>query len=220
MSDRIYSHRDLIVYQKSFSAGKRIFELSRSFPREEMYSLTDQVRRSSRSVSANIAEAWRKRRYEKHFCSTLNVAEAEAAETQVWIEYAAAHGYLDEETASKANGFYEEILRMIVTMIHGSSNWCDLKSKEGRKSGSLGDGERSSLGDGESGSRGVREDLSDYRIEDELPLIDQARIFSHTPPLPDSQTPPLPDSPSPPLPDSQTPPLRVSLSENSEPDDA
>ena len=71
MSDRIDSHCDLIVYQKSFAAGKRIFELSKSFPREEMYSLTDQVRRSSRSVSANIAEAWRKRRHEKHFCSTL-----------------------------------------------------------------------------------------------------------------------------------------------------
>ncbi|WP_286177977.1 four helix bundle protein, partial [Stieleria mannarensis] len=98
--------------------------MSRLFPREEMYSLTDQLRRSARSVSANIAEAWRKRRYEKHFCSTLNVAEAEAAETQVWIEYASAHGYLDADTTEQAIQFYEEILRMIVAMIHGSSKWC------------------------------------------------------------------------------------------------
>lgn len=174
MSDRIYSHRDLIVYQKSFSAGKRIFELSRSFPREEMYSLTDQVRRSSRSVSANIAEAWRKRRYEKHFCSTLNIAEAEAAETQVWIDYAAAHGYLDEKTAAKANDYYEEILKMIVAMIHGSASWCDLRTKR--------DGD----GDGESGSRGVGEMGSEYQTFDANPIINQEALLSQTPPLPDS----------------------------------
>lgn len=187
MSDRIDSHCDLIVYQKSFAAGKRIFELSKSFPREEMYSLTDQVRRSSRSVSANIAEAWRKRRHEKHFCSTLNIAEAEAAETQVWIDYADAHGYLDDETASKANEYYEEIIRMIVKMIHGSSSWCDLKSKGHR----------------ESGSGGVREQGSYYATDGEDPVIDQRHLLSPSPDLPvspsnppSSQTPSLPDSPS------------------------
>lgn len=172
MSDRIYSHRDLIVYQKSFSAGKRIFELSKGFPREEMYSLTDQVRRSSRSVSANIAEAWRKRRYEKHFCSTFNIAEAEAAETQVWIDYAAAHGYLNEKTAAKANDYYEEILKMIVTMIHGSASWCDLRTRGN--------------GEGESGSLGVGEVGSEYRTFDENPIINQEALLSQSPPLPDS----------------------------------
>ncbi|TWU39874.1 hypothetical protein Q31b_31890 [Novipirellula aureliae] len=168
MKERVRNHRELIVYQKSFAAGKRVFELSKAFPREEMYSLTDQVRRASRSVSANIAEAWRKRRYEKHFCSTLNIAEAEAAETQVWLDYAAAHGYLDEATAAKANEYYEEILRMIVKMIHGSSNWCDLKSK------------------GESGSRGAGEQGSDYRTDDEYVVVDQHKLLSPSPDLPDS----------------------------------
>ncbi len=173
MSDRISSHRDLIVYQKSFAAGKRIFELSKSFPREEMYSLTDQVRRLSRSVSANIAEAWRKRRYEKHFCSTLNIAEAEAAETQVWLDYATAHGYLDEKTAAKANDYYEEILRIIVKMIYGSSHWCSFERK----------------GDGGPERRGTREQGSGYQTEDGFPVIDQLSLLSQTPDLPDSPSP-------------------------------
>ncbi|QEG41841.1 four helix bundle protein [Roseimaritima ulvae] len=164
MSDRIYSHRDLIVYQKSFAAGKRIFELSRSFPREEMYSLTDQVRRSSRSVSANIAEAWRKRRYERHFCSTLNIAEAEAAETQVWLEYAAAHGYLDQKTAKQANDFYDEILRMIVSMIASPEKWC-----VGRE-------------DKERGRQGVKEQGTPY-VFAEAPEIDQSDLISLSPAL-------------------------------------
>ncbi|QDV83769.1 four helix bundle protein [Planctomycetes bacterium TBK1r] len=124
----VKGHRDLIVYQRSFAAGKRVFELSKAFPREEMYSLTDQVRRSSRSVSANTAEAWRKRRFEKHFRSTLNIAEDEAAETQVWIEYAAAHGYLDASTARQADEYYEEIIKMLVAMILKSDQWCSVSS--------------------------------------------------------------------------------------------
>ncbi len=160
MNERIRTHRDLIVYQKSFSAGKRIFELSTLFPREEMYSLTDQVRRSSRSVSANIAEAWRKRRYEKHFCSTLNVAEAEAAETQVWIEYAAAHGYLDSETTKLAIAFYDEILRMIVAMIHDSEKWCvDFKEKR-------------------VGESGVKEFRKQYWKVDDCPVLSQESLLA------------------------------------------
>ena len=80
----IKTHRDLVVYRASFDLAMRIFEESKSFPKEERYSLTDQVRRSSRSVCANLAEAWRKRRYEASFISKLSDAEAEAAETQVW----------------------------------------------------------------------------------------------------------------------------------------
>lgn len=165
MSNGIRTHRDLIVFQKSFAAGKRIFELSKSFPREEMYSLTDQVRRSSRSVSANIAEAWRKRRYEKHFCSTMNVAEAEAAETQVWIEYAAAHGYLDAQTSSQAIEYYDEILRMIVAMVHESPKWC-VGFKERRVK--------------EKGSEGVEEIGANYLIDLEMPSIDQFALLSPT----------------------------------------
>lgn len=168
MDGRISTHRDLIVFQKSFAAGKRIFELTKSFPREEMYSLTDQVRRTSRSVSANIAEAWRKRRYEKHFRSTMNVAEAEAAETQVWIEYAAAHGYLDAQTASQAIEYYDEILRVIVAMIHESSKWC--------------------IGvTGSSDDQTIKETNSQYKIESDTPTIDQNHLISPT-----SQTPTSP----------------------------
>ncbi|EMI22622.1 S23 ribosomal protein [Rhodopirellula maiorica SM1] len=178
MSERIRTHRDLIVYQKSFAAGKRIFELSRSFPREEMYSLTDQVRRSSRSVSANIAEAWRKRRYENHFCSTMNVAEAEAAETQVWIEYASVHGYLDAETTKQAIEFYDEILRMIVAMIHDSSKWC-VDFKQGVKES----------GAGKVKEPRVKESSTSYGLQNDCPAIDQQLLLTPTSPSPNSFTP-------------------------------
>ncbi|TWU50652.1 hypothetical protein Poly51_39450 [Rubripirellula tenax] len=172
MNDRICSHRDLIVYQKSFSAGKRIFELWGAFPREEMYSLTDQVRRSSRSVSANIAEAWRKRRYEKHFCSTLNIAESEAAETQVWFEYAAAHGYLEQKTAEQANDFYDELLRMIVSMIASPEKWYIGKreSKTRREE------------DTERAEKGVNEVIAAYLVND-APEIDQFDLLIPSPTL-------------------------------------
>ncbi len=85
MNKRIITHRDLDVYQKAFATAMRIFEISKFFPKEEIYSLTDQIRRSSRSVNANLAEAWRKRRYEAAFISKLSDAESEAAETQVKV---------------------------------------------------------------------------------------------------------------------------------------
>jgi four helix bundle protein len=87
MGERIKTHGELEVYQMGFGAAMRIFELTKRFPKEETYALTDQIRRSSRSVCSNIAEAWRKRRYEAAFVSKLNDAEAEAAETQVWVEF-------------------------------------------------------------------------------------------------------------------------------------
>jgi four helix bundle protein len=80
------SFRDLVVYQKARAVAKRVFVITKKLPREEMYSLTDQVRRSSRSVGARIAEAWAKRRYEKHFVSKLTDADGEQQETQHWIE--------------------------------------------------------------------------------------------------------------------------------------
>src|SRR4051794_8220680 len=98
MAEKIVFHRDLKVYQRAFDSAMRIFAETKHFPREETYSLTDQIRRASRSVCANIAEAWRKRRYEAAFVAKLNDAETEAAETQVWLEFATACEYLSPET--------------------------------------------------------------------------------------------------------------------------
>ena len=97
MSEKIQSHRDLRVYQKAFDTAMDLFELSKRFPKEETYSLTDQIRRCSRSVCANLAEAWRKRRYPAAFVCKLCDSEGEAAETQVWIEFAVKCGYLESE---------------------------------------------------------------------------------------------------------------------------
>ena len=101
MATKIENHTDLLVYQKAFDAAMRIFELSKSFPQEEKFSLTDQIRRSSRSVCANLAEAWRKRRYEAMFISKLADSEGEAAETQVWLEFAGKCKYLKREEAAE-----------------------------------------------------------------------------------------------------------------------
>lgn len=119
----INRHTELDVYKLSFSAAMDVFRESKSFPKEETYSLTDQVRRSSRSVNANLAEAWRKRRYEAHFISKLSDAETEAAETQVWMQFAVECGYL---TASKARSIYktyDSIIAMIVAMINKPEPW-------------------------------------------------------------------------------------------------
>jgi four helix bundle protein len=89
--------QDLLAYQKSFTLAMKVFELTKSFPREEMYSLTDQIRRSSRSVPANIAEAYRKRIYPRHFQSKLTDSDAENSETQVWLEFALKCNYINEE---------------------------------------------------------------------------------------------------------------------------
>ncbi|TWU15141.1 four helix bundle protein [Allorhodopirellula heiligendammensis] len=162
MSDRIYSYCDLIVYQKTFSAGERSFELSKEVPQEEMYSLTDQVRRSSRRVSANLAEIWRKRRYEKFFCSTLNIANAEADETQVWIDDAAAHGDPDASTLKKACEYYDEILRTIVQMIASPKTWCIRKSPRDE--------------DAESRRQGVQGSFDRHEAE-EAPIINQPELL-------------------------------------------
>ncbi|MCB8926902.1 MAG: four helix bundle protein [Ardenticatenaceae bacterium] len=123
LAQKIQTHNDLEVYQRAFSAAMTIFELSKQFPKEETYSLTDQIRRSSRSVCANLAEAWRKRRYEKAFISKLSDAESEAAETQVWLEFAVKCNYLDRETAASLYLIYDGILATIVGMINHPSAW-------------------------------------------------------------------------------------------------
>ena len=119
----IRTHRDLDVYKMAFEAAMQIFEKSRSFPIEERYSLTDQVRRSSRSVCANLAEAWRKRRYEASFLSKLSDAEAEAAETQVWLEFALKSGYLSENILQELSVAYDNILGKIVSLINNPQQW-------------------------------------------------------------------------------------------------
>ena len=111
-------HRDLEVYRMAFEAAMRIFELSRGFPVEERHSLTDQMRRSSRSVAANLAEAWRRRRYPASFVQGLNRCEAEAAETQVWLEFAVKCGYLDREQGRLLYAEYDHIIGKLVNMIN------------------------------------------------------------------------------------------------------
>ena len=116
-------HTDLEVYLRSFAAAMKLFELSRKFSVEERYSLTDQVRRSSRSVSANTAEAWRKRRYPAAFVSKLSDAEGEAAETQTWIQFAVSCGYLEAEVGRPLYSEYDEIIAMLVHMITHPDDW-------------------------------------------------------------------------------------------------
>jgi len=119
----IRRHTDLEVYRRAFAAAMRIFELTKSFPKEELYSLTDQIRRSSRSVCANLAEAWRKRRYEAALISKLGDSEAEAAETQTWIQFAVECGYLPREIAAELYAEYDAILGMIIQMITHPEDW-------------------------------------------------------------------------------------------------
>ena len=120
---KITRHTELQVYQKAFSVGMQVFRLTQEFPQEERYSLVDQVRRSSRSVCANLAEAWRKRRYEAAFISKLNDSEAEAAETQVWIQFAVECQYLDPETARMLYSEYDEVIAILTQMIKHPTQW-------------------------------------------------------------------------------------------------
>lgn len=114
---RIRHFRKLDVYRMAMGAAMEIFDRTKGFPVEERYSLTDQVRRSSRWVCANIAEAWRKRRYANAFVAKLSDAEAEAAETEVWLEMVVRCGYLDAAKAAELEGEYEYMLGKLVTML-------------------------------------------------------------------------------------------------------
>ena len=120
---KIIRHQELDVYKKALDAAMELFELTKQFPKEELYSLTDQIRRSSRSVCANTAEAWRKRRYEAAFIAKLNDAEGEAAETQTWLEFAVKCNYLERERAVNLFMAYDEILAMLVSMIMNAEKW-------------------------------------------------------------------------------------------------
>ncbi len=130
MANKIENHTDLVVYQKAFDAAMKVFELSKAFPQEEKYSLVDQVRRSSRSVCSNLAEAWRKRRYEGAFISKLSDAEGEAAETQVWLEFAVKCKYMTREQATPLYQNYAEIIRTFVGMINHPETWIIRKTNK------------------------------------------------------------------------------------------
>jgi len=116
--------KELRVYRQGFAAAGRIYALSKGWPKEERYSLTDQIRRSSRSVCANIAEAWRKRRYPAHFVSKLSDADSEAAETQVWLDFALDCGYINQETRDELYATYENVAGGLVNMMSNPDTWC------------------------------------------------------------------------------------------------
>lgn len=124
MGERINSFRDLNVYQISFKLQQDVFEISKLFPSEEKYSLTDQVRCSSRSIGANLAEAWQKRRYPAHFCSKLTDSDGENSETEHWIETAYACGYLEEAKKTNLMSLCEQIGKMLGSMLNSPEKLC------------------------------------------------------------------------------------------------
>jgi four helix bundle protein len=121
--EKIRTHKDLRVFQLSFELAMEIFELSKSFPVEEKYSLTDQIRRSSRSVPTNITEAFRKRRYPKSFVAKLSDSEGEAAETQVWLDFSLKCNYITLERHKDLYTRYDNVIGMLVNMIISPENW-------------------------------------------------------------------------------------------------
>lgn len=122
-------HWQLDVYRKAVEAATDIFEASKAFPSEERFSLTDQVRRSSRSVSAQVAEAWRRRKYEAVFVNKLNESEGEAAETQGWLEYAVKCGYLGRNQARDLHKIYDQIIGKLVNMGNNPEPWILKKTR-------------------------------------------------------------------------------------------
>jgi four helix bundle protein len=118
------SFRDLVVYQKAKKVSRAIFEISRGFPKEEIYSLTDQIRRASRSMGAQIAETWGKRRYERHFVSKLTDADAEQMETQHWLGEACDCHYVDPKRAGELTEEPLQIGRMLNSMMDKAHSFC------------------------------------------------------------------------------------------------
>ena len=123
MVKKIIRHTELEVYKKAFDTAAEIFAVSKTFPKEETYSLTDQIRRASRSVCENLAEAWRKRRYLSAFTAKLSDSEGEAAETQVWLQFAVNCEYVERDLAASLYQRYDEILSMLVEMINHPEPW-------------------------------------------------------------------------------------------------
>jgi four helix bundle protein len=145
----VQHHRDLRVFQTGFEAAMRIMEVSKSWPQDERYALTDQIRRSSRSVCASIAEAWRKRRYAANFISKLTDADAEAAETQVWLSFAQACGYLPPAEYAGLSHQYDLLCGGLVKMMAEPDKWC--------------------------GPAALRDQAATYAAGDDSPLIDASQ---------------------------------------------
>ena len=125
----IESFKDLVVYQKAFEHAMKIFHLTKKFPKAEQFALTDQIGRSSRSICANLAESWRKRRYPAHFVSKLSDADAEASETVVWLDFALQCGYLLPEVHRQLESEYEQIGKMLGSMISAPEKFCYVVKK-------------------------------------------------------------------------------------------
>lgn len=123
-------HRDLKVYQLAYKLAMEIFNLSKTFPREEIYSLTDQIRRSSRSVATNIAEGFRKRRYPNMLVSKLTDCDGEATETQVWLDFACDCGYLSKDNHDRLTVGYEEVGKMLFGMISNPTRFAPSPKKD------------------------------------------------------------------------------------------
>ena len=121
--EKIRSHKDLKVYQLAYATALEIHRLTKSFPIEEKYSLIDQIRRSSRSICANLAEAIRKRRYIKNFISKLSDSEAEANETEVWLDFAESFNYIDQKTHDDLYDNYEHIIAMLINISNQPEKW-------------------------------------------------------------------------------------------------
>jgi four helix bundle protein len=126
--ERINSYKDLRVYRAAIDAAMRIFEITKGFAMEERFSMTDQMRRASRSVCSNIGEAWRKRRYPAHFVSKLSDSEGEAEETRVWLDLALRCKYISEAEAAELDETYDGILAQLVRMIDRPDQWIIRKS--------------------------------------------------------------------------------------------
>ncbi|MGC9337187.1 MAG: four helix bundle protein [Candidatus Cloacimonadia bacterium] len=123
VKEPIKSQFELDVYKLALDSAMRIFEITKTFPKEEKYSLTDQIRRSSRSVCSNISEAWRKRRYQAAFICKLNDSESEASETQTWIEFSVKCGYISTEIGTELFKTYDKIIGKLVNMIKNPDPW-------------------------------------------------------------------------------------------------
>ncbi len=120
----IRSFKELTVYQKAFEQAMNIFRATKTFPKSEQYSLIDQIRRSSRSVCANIGESWRKRRYPAHFVSKLTDADAEATETMIWLDFSLECGYIDAQVHKELSSEYEQVGKMLGSMISAPEKFC------------------------------------------------------------------------------------------------
>jgi four helix bundle protein len=130
MNASIKSYKDLRVFQNAMSAAMKVFQLTETFPAAEKHSLTDQLRRSSRSVCSNITRAWRKRLYKTPFIARLNDSEGEACETQVWLEFARQCQYLDDDLCTELEQAYDQIMGQLVKMMSQSEKWLIKKPVE------------------------------------------------------------------------------------------